>query len=88
MNWRRLMGFPQRPRRTPYHIVEKAVLCITAILAARLPQWVKMRKSHSEHFSTAVPQKADVVLNAANGSFVPILLQKSFCTGDQKFSGL
>ena len=33
--------------------------------------WVKMRKSHSEHFSTAVPQKADVVLNAANGSFVP-----------------
>jgi hypothetical protein len=36
----------------------------------------------------AVPQKADVVLTAANGSFVPILLQKSFCTGDQKFSGL
>ena len=31
-----------------------------------------MRKSHGEHFSTAVPQKADVVLNAANGSFVPI----------------
>ena len=30
-----------------------------------------MRNSHSEHFSTAVPQKADVVLNAANGSFVP-----------------
>ena len=30
-----------------------------------------MRKSHSEHFSTAVPQKADVVLTAANGSFVP-----------------
>ena len=35
--------------------------------------WVKMRKSHSEHFSTAVPQKADVVLNAANGSFVHIV---------------
>ena len=31
-----------------------------------------MRKSHSEHFSTAVPQKADVVLTAANGSFVAI----------------
>ena len=30
-----------------------------------------MSKSHSEHFSTAVPQKAHVVLNAANGSFVP-----------------
>ncbi len=30
-----------------------------------------MRKSQREHFSTAVPQKADVVLNAANGSFVP-----------------
>src|SRR6476620_10698852 len=29
---------------------------------------VKLRKSHS----TAVPQKADVVLTAANGSFVPI----------------
>jgi hypothetical protein len=37
---------------------------------------VEMRKSHTEHFSTAVPQKADVVLTAANGSFVPILLQK------------
>jgi hypothetical protein len=37
----------------------------------RRPRWVKMRKSHGEHFSTAVPQKADVVLNAANGSFVP-----------------
>ena len=36
-----------------------------------------MRKSHGEHFSTAVPQKLDVVLNAANGSFVPILLKKS-----------
>ncbi len=35
------------------------------------PVRVKMRKSHSEHFSTPVPQKADVVLNAANGSFVP-----------------
>ena len=33
---------------------------------------VKIRKSHSEHFSTAVSQKADVVLAAANGSFVPI----------------
>ena len=32
---------------------------------------VKMRKSQREHFSTAVPQQADVVLNAANGSFVP-----------------
>ena len=31
----------------------------------------KMRKAHSEHFSTAVPHKADVVLTAANGSFVP-----------------
>ena len=36
------------------------------------PVRVKMRKFHSEHFSTAVPQKADVVLNAANGSFVPL----------------
>ena len=35
------------------------------------------KASHSEHFSTAVPQKADVVSNAANGSFVPILLKKS-----------
>jgi hypothetical protein len=33
---------------------------------------VKMRKSHSEHFSTAVPQKTDVVLTAADGSFVPV----------------
>jgi hypothetical protein len=36
----------------------------------------KMRKSHSEHFSTAVPQKADVILNAANGSFVPRTCRK------------
>jgi hypothetical protein len=27
-----------------------------------MSQMGKMRKSHSEHFSTAVPQKADVVL--------------------------
>ena len=40
-------------------------------LAPWSPKRVKMRKSHSEHFSTAVPQKADVVLTAANGSFVP-----------------
>ncbi len=37
-----------------------------------------MRKSHSEHFSTAVPQKADVVLNAANGSFVPAADKSSY----------
>jgi len=27
----------------------------------RGPLWVKMRKSHSEHFSTAVPQKDGVI---------------------------
>ena len=32
---------------------------------------VKIRKFRSEHFSTAVPQKADVVLNSAKGSSVP-----------------
>jgi hypothetical protein len=30
-----------------------------------------MRKSHSEHFSTAIPQKADVVLRRGDGRFVP-----------------
>jgi hypothetical protein len=30
-----------------------------------------MRKYRSEHFSTAVPQKADLVSAATNGSFVP-----------------
>jgi hypothetical protein len=29
-----------KPRITPYHIVEKAVLCTTAFWPARLPQWV------------------------------------------------
>ena len=38
-----------------------------------------LRKSHSEHFSTAVTQKADVVLSAANGSFVP---QADMATAD------
>ena len=33
---------------------------------------VKMRKSQREHLSTAVSQQADVVLNAANGSYVPL----------------
>jgi hypothetical protein len=32
--------------------------------------WVKTRRPHSEHFSAAVPQKADVVLHRG-GSFVP-----------------
>ena len=32
--------------------------------------WGQNEKSQREHFSTAVPQK-DVVLNAANGHFVP-----------------
>ena len=31
---------PLKPRIAPYHIVEKAVLCITAFWPTRLPQWV------------------------------------------------
>jgi len=31
---------------------------------------------------------ADMVADIADGSKVPILLQKSFCTGGQKFCGL
>src|SRR5258708_14788720 len=33
---------------------------------------VKMRKSHSEHFSTAVPQKADIARRGWHGRKVPI----------------
>jgi hypothetical protein len=32
---------------------------------------VKMRKSHSEHFSTAVPQKADIAQRGWHGRKVP-----------------
>ena len=57
--------------RTLPHRCARAVPCSAAKLIVEWQRRVKMRKSHGEHFSTAVPQKADVVLNAANGSFVP-----------------
>ena len=59
-------------------------MCITAKSIAEWQQRVKMRKSQREHFSTAVPQKADVVLNAANGSFVPTADIQLFLT---RYSG-
>jgi len=37
---------------------------------------------------SALPPKADIDRRARHVRLVPILLQKSFCTGDQKFSGL
>jgi hypothetical protein len=37
---------------------------------------------------TALPPKAEVDLRPCGVADVPILLQKSFCTADQKFSGL
>ena len=40
MNSRRLMCSPQAEDHIPYHIVEKAVLCITAFWPTRLPHWV------------------------------------------------
>jgi hypothetical protein len=39
MNSRRLMR-PLKPRIIPYHIIGKALLCITAFWPTRLPQWV------------------------------------------------
>ena len=54
----------------PYPVKDSHLLFF-ASFAWRTPSRVKLRKSHNEHFSTAVPQKADVVLTAANGSFVP-----------------
>ena len=48
--------------------------------------FTKMRKSHSEHFSTAVPQKADVVLTTASGSFVPTAVFAAVRrTGDMEY---
>src|SRR5262249_41883899 len=41
MNSRRLM-VPSKPRTTPYHILEIAVLCATAFWLTRLPLWVKL----------------------------------------------
>jgi len=37
---------------------------------------------------SALPPKADINDATANVCFVPIVLQKSFSTRDQKFSGL
>ncbi len=37
---------------------------------------------------SALPPKADIEGRELNVRFVPILLQKSFCIGDQKFCGL
>ena len=52
MNWRRLMCSPQ-PRITPYHIVEKAVLCIAAFWPPRLPQRVDRLHYRSATLGTA-----------------------------------
>jgi hypothetical protein len=38
--------------------------------------------------TAALPLKPDIGWRGWHGRKVPILLQKSFCTGDQKFSGL
>ena len=53
------------------HLGRQEAAALRHFNPAHVSSWVKMRKFNSEHFSTAVPQKADVVLNAANGSFVP-----------------
>ncbi len=37
---------------------------------------------------SALPPKTDIEGRELNVRFVPILLQKSFCIGDQKFCGL
>jgi hypothetical protein len=45
-------------------------------------------KALNEHMSSGFAPRADIVAACRHVRFVPILLQKSFCTGDQKFSGL
>jgi hypothetical protein len=63
------------------------ICCIAPKSRSKATIRVKMRKSQSEHFSTAVPLKPDIGWRGWHVRKVPILLQESFCTGDQKFSG-
>jgi hypothetical protein len=49
---------------------------------------VKMRRTRIEHILSALPPLATEERTFGIGSLVQILLQKSFCSGDQKFSGL
>jgi SnoaL-like domain len=53
-----------KPRITPYHIVEKAVLCTTAFWPARLPQWVKSCCYRSAKAMAGSPQSADIRVGA------------------------
>src|SRR6202167_540796 len=41
------------PRTIPYHIVKKAVLCITAKLGRRVSFRIKMRSTHPDQMSAA-----------------------------------
>src|SRR6266566_10154758 len=68
---RRCICSPQSGDHTLPHRFRTAVLCITAKSAADGRDGVKMRKSHSEHFSTAVPQKADIARRGWHGRKVP-----------------
>ena len=70
MNSRRLMG-TLSPRITPYHITIGMPLCGAAKSTSGWQLWVKMRKSHSEHLLTAVPQKADIAQRGWHGRRVP-----------------
>jgi hypothetical protein len=45
-------------------------------------------KAVNEHMWSGFASRADIVAVCPHVRFVPILLQKSFFTGDQKFSGL
>ena len=55
----------------PYHIVKKAVLCITAFWPTRLPQRVKPGNALLEQMFSGSPPKADVPADADLRRFVP-----------------
>src|SRR5437899_3705602 len=56
-------------------------------LATRCPLRVKTGKAQREQMFSALPLKPDIAENGRHVRLVPILLQKSFCITDCKFSG-
>ncbi len=74
---------------TPYHtIAREQVLCITAKLIVEWQTWVQTRSFGDVCSMSALDRFSDSSRTFPEVRVVPILLQKSFCTGDQKFSGL
>ena len=69
-----------------YHI--RGTACASQQICRPMSQMGHERPNGDLRVESVPLPTADIARRGWNGRKVPILLQKSFCTGDQKFSGL